>query len=43
MKKGNILLSLLALVAVTSANFGAGITCLGFFHQPECPEKLKKN
>ena len=30
MKKKNILLSLLALL-------GAGITCMGFLYQPQCP------
>lgn len=43
MKKGNVLLSLLALVAASSASLGAGINCMGFFYQPECPEKLRKN
>ncbi|WP_083757115.1 cyclic lactone autoinducer peptide [Alkaliphilus oremlandii] len=43
MKKRNILLSLLALVAVNSATLGAGVYCLGFLYQPECPERLKKN
>lgn len=43
MKKKNIFLSLLALVAVNSASLGAGINCMGFFYQPECPDMLRKN
>lgn len=43
MKKKNILLSLLALVAVSSASLGAGINCLGFFYQPKCPNQLRKH
>lgn len=43
MKKQNILLSLLASVAVQSANLGADINCLGFLYQPKCPNRLRKN
>lgn len=42
-KMKNVLLSLLALVAVSSASLGAQVTCMGFLYQPECPEKFKKS
>lgn len=42
-KMKNVMLSLLALVAVSSASLGAQVTCLGFFYQPECPERLKNH
>ena len=43
MKKKNILLSLLAVVAAESASLGADINCLGFLYQPKCPNRLRKN
>ncbi|QUH19813.1 cyclic lactone autoinducer peptide [Alkaliphilus sp. B6464] len=43
MKKGNILLNVLAVVAAQSANLGAEINCVGFLYQPKCPNRLRKN
>ncbi len=42
-KMKNVFLSLLALVAFGAASGGAQVACLGFFYQPECPDKLRKS